>query len=167
MAATLKYRIIGLLSKDISKFYSISDLAKNLNVAYSHTHTFIMKLSKEGVINIQKVGNVSVCQLNLKSQLALSYLSVIESKKTLEWTTKNPWSTKIIEKAEELKDNVHAILIKNSKVIIIVPEKIAGVDFSTFRNRIVINKDHLMKNKQYYTDCIILHGAEKFWSLLG
>ena len=63
-------------------------------------------------IKIKKIGNVSVCSLNLRSQLGLSYLSVIESRRALEWIKKNPQSEKIIEKIEQIKDNVHSVLIK-------------------------------------------------------
>ena len=166
MTVTLKYRIVELLSNDLSNFFSISDIAKQLKVVYSHAHSFVSKLVKEDVISIKKIGNVSVCSLNLSSPLAKSYLSMIESRRTLDWMKKNPQSSKLIEKIEQVKDNVHSILIKNNRIIIIVPEKITGVDFSMFRNRTIMNRTHLTKNKHYYKDCIILHGAEKFWSLI-
>ena len=166
MPITLKYRIIELLSKDLATFFSISDIARKLGVAYSHAHNFVNKLVKEQVISVKKIGNVSVCSLDLNSQLTLSYLSLIESRKTLEWLKKNPHGTKIIKKIETVKDNVHSVLIKNNRIILIVPEKITGVDFSMFRNRTVMNKTHLAKNRHYYKDCIILHGAEKFWSMM-
>ncbi|MBW2971590.1 hypothetical protein KY359_01010 [Candidatus Woesearchaeota archaeon] len=167
MAATLKYRIIELLSKEVSTLYSISDIAKKLGVAYSHAHTFITKLAQENAVSIQKIGNVSVCRLNLKQPMTLAYLSVIESRKALEWARKNPQSAKILERIEQVKDSVHAVLIKNNRIIIIVPEKISGVDFSAFRNRSVMNRTHLARNRQYYKDCIVLHGAEKYWSMLA
>jgi hypothetical protein len=166
MAVTLKYRIVELLSRDVSTLFSISDIAKKLGVAYSHAHTFVNRLVKEDVISVKKIGNVSVCSLNLKSQLTLSYLSLIESRRTLEWARKNPQSAKIFEKIEKVKDNVHSVLVKNNKIILIVPEKISGVDFSLFRNRVVMNRAHLAKNRHYYKDSIILHGAEKFWSFV-
>lgn len=167
MTVTLKHRIIELLSRDLHTLYSISDIAKSLGVAYSHAHTFIKTLVKEGIVDVKKVGNVSVCSLNLKSQLALSYLSLIESRRTAEWTSKNPQSAKILEKIEQVKDSVHSVLVKGNRIILIVPEKITGVDFSMFRNRTVMNRSHLAKNRHYYKDCIILHGAEKFWSMLS
>ena len=166
MTVTLKHKIIELLSRDVDNLFSISDIAKRLGVAYSHTHSFVRKLVKEKVILVKKIGNVSVCSLNLKSQLTLSYLSLIESRRTLEWMNKNPHSTKILEKLEQVKDNVHAVLVKGNRIIIIVPEKITGVDFSMFRNRTVMNRRHLVKNRQYYKDCVVLHGAEKLWSLM-
>lgn len=167
MAVTLKHRIIEFLSKDTTALKSISDIAKGLGVAYSHAHMFVGILEKEGAIRIQKIGNVSVCRLDLKSASALAYLSLIESGRTAEWFAKNPHSAKIIEKIELVKDSVHSVLVKNNKTIIIVPEKIAGADFSMFRNRTVMNHTHLRSNRQYYKDAIVLHGAEKFWSMMG
>jgi hypothetical protein len=163
---TLKYRIIELLSTDLSKLYSISDVSKKLGVAYSHAHTFVKKLVAEKVLRVQKIGNVSVCRLDLGSALALAYLSVIESRRAAEWVRKNPQSAKILDKIELVKDNVHCVLIKGSKIIIVVPEKITGADFSMFKNRTVMNRTHLEKNRHYYKDCVVLHGAEKYWSMM-
>lgn len=167
MTVTLRHRIIELLSRDIHNLFSISDIAKSLGVAYSHAHTFVKALAKEDIIHIKKVGNVSVCSLNLKSQLALAYLALIEARKTAEWKLKNPQSEKITEKIEQVKDSVHSVLIKGNRIIIIVPENITGVDFSIFRNRTVMNRTHFTKNMHYYKDSVVLHGAEKLWSLIG
>lgn len=167
MAVTLKYRIIELLSRDISKLHSISDIAKKLGVAYSHTHSFVIQLVKENVIDIQKIGNVSVCKLNLKSAMTRSYLSLIESRRTLDWMKKNPQASKTLDKLEIVKDSIHAAIIKGNRIILIVPEKIKGADFSMFRNRTIMSMEHLKQNKHYYTDCVILHGAEKFWGMIG
>jgi hypothetical protein len=164
MELTLKYRIIELLSKDISH-NSISDVARKLKVAYSHAHSFMRQLIKENIIITSKIGNVLVCTLNFNESLTFSYLSFIEHRRTLEWKKKNPHSSKIIEKINIIKDNVHSVLIKNNKVILLVPEHIANVDFSMFQNRTVINHNQLKKKKSYYKDCIILYGAEKYWSL--
>lgn len=167
MTVTLKYRIIELLSRDHGTLFSISDIAKKLGVAYSHTHGFVKILAKEEVISVQKIGNVSVCRLNLKQQMTLAYLSQIEYKKTAEWARKNPQSKKIMERVEQAKDNVHSVLLKGNKIIIIVPERITGADFSMFRNRVVLNKTHLMRNRHYYKDCVVLHGAERYWSFMS
>jgi hypothetical protein len=167
MAVTLKHRIIEFLSKETTALKSISDIARQLGVAYSHAHTFVGLLEKEGAIRIQKIGNVSVCRLDTKNAATLAYLSLIESRKTAEWLTKNPQAAKTIEKIELVKDSVHSVLVKNNRIILIVPEKISGADFSMFRNRTVMNHTHLKNNRQYYKDCVILHGAEKFWSMMG
>ncbi|MFC1741675.1 hypothetical protein ACFL3V_04020 [Nanoarchaeota archaeon] len=167
MTATLKYRILGFLSEDTSLFHSISDISKRLGVAYSHAHMFVNKLVEEDVIRIQKIGNVSVCRLQLSFPLTLSYLSIVESRRTAEWMKKNPQSAKLFDKIESVKDNVHCVLLKNSRVIIVVPERLEGADFSMFRNRVVVNQRKLVKNKKMYGGSVILHGAEKYWSLMN
>lgn len=167
MAETLRKRIIELLSKDLDKFYSISDIAKKLGVAYSHAHSFVGQLAEQNVIKIQKIGNVSVCRLNLKEQMTLAYLCMIEYKKTSEWKKKNANSEKIMERIEKVKDNVHCVLVKNNKKIILVPESMPKPDMTIFRNRSVITRKQLIENKEFYKDCVILHGAEKYWSLLS
>jgi hypothetical protein len=164
MVITLKHRIVELLSKD-TQLNSISDIARKLKVAYSHAYNFTKQLIRENVITTTKIGNVSVCRINLKEQIALSYISATEAHRAMYWKRKNPYAEKIIEKIDIVKDNVHAVLVKGSNVIIIVPEKIANVDFSMFRNRTVINRVQLKKRKRYYSDAVILYGAEKYWSL--
>jgi hypothetical protein len=167
MAETLKYRIIEVLAGDNNKLHSISDLSKRLNAAYSHTHSFIKALEKENVVSIEKIGNVSVCRLNLKNPVTSSYLSLSESRRAAEWLSKNPHAKKIIERIEKVKDSIHAALVKNNKVILIVPEKISGVDFSMFRNRTVITARELNKKIKMFDEPVILYGAEKYWSIRG
>ena len=166
MKSPLKYRIIELLVKDTGNFYSISDIAKKLNTAYSHTHLFIQQLATENIIQIKKVGNTSVCILNTSEPLTLSHLSLLSYKKTQEWKTSHPQSERLFEKVNIVKDNTHSIILCGNKIIIITPEKITGADFTIFKNRTIINQYQLLANKQYYKGCIILHGAEKFWSLM-
>jgi molybdenum-dependent DNA-binding transcriptional regulator ModE len=166
MDNTLKHRIIELVSRDISEQHSIADIAKKLSVAYSHAHTFVKKLVSEDVLKIKKIGNVSVCSLNLKSQMTLAYLSLIEARKTREWLAKNPHADKIIEKIDLVRDSIHVAMIKNNNVILIVPEHTTGVDFSAFRNRSVMTSVQMLRNKKMYADAVILHGAEKYWSMM-
>lgn len=165
MPPTLKYRIIEFLSKETSP-NSISDIARKLKVAYSHAHSFIKQLIKENVIHTSKIGNVLVCTLNLKEPLTISYLAMIEAKRAVEWKKKNPHSNKIMDKIELIKENVHSVLIRNNKIIIITPTNISNVDFSMFKNRLVMNRNQLLKKNNQCKDCVILYGAEKYWSLL-
>jgi DNA-binding Lrp family transcriptional regulator len=166
MEQTLKHRIIELVSKDASEQHSIADIAKKLGVAYSHAHTFVKKLVAEDVLRIKKIGNVSVCSLNLESQMTLAYLALIEAHRTKEWLAKNPHADKIIEKIALVRDSIHVAMIKNNNVILIVPEHISGADFSIFRNRSVMTSVQMLRNKKMYQDAVILHGAEKYWSMM-
>jgi len=163
---TLKTRIIELLSKDPDTFYSISNIAKQLKAAYSHAHSFVKQLAETDIVTIQKIGNVSIIKLNPKEQTTLAYLSLISYKKSKEWKKKNPQSEKLLKKIERVKDQVHCVLIKGGKTIIVVPEAKEKPDMTLFRNRTVIDRRQLKKNLDYYKDAIILHGAEKYWSLI-
>lgn len=166
MPPTLKHRIIGLLARDPSP-RSISDIARKLGVAYSHAHSFIRQLISEDIVRTQKIGNVLVCSLNMHSQSTCAHLAVIESERASEWRRKNPHFEKTLEKIDLVKDYVHAILVKNNNVVIIVPEKLSGADFSMFRNRTVLTAHQVSKKRDYYKDCVIVYGAERFWSLLS
>jgi hypothetical protein len=165
MKSTLDIRILELLSLDQSALLSIRDISKRLTVAYSHAHLFIKKLSKENIIAIKKIGNVSICQLNFKNPLTLSYLSMIASTRTSEWISKNPHQSKLLENIRLMQDSIHCVLIKNNRIILIIPEHIQGVDFSVFRNRVVLSASKFTETIDYYKDAVIIYGAEKFFSL--
>lgn len=166
MAGTLKQRIIGLLADNLDKFYSISDISKELKVAYSHAHTFVNQLKSEQVIRIQKIGNASVCKLNMDEQLTLVNLAMMSYKKTLEWKQKDKRYEKLKEKSDMIKDKVHCVLVHNNKIILVVPDGSDKEGLDVFQNRSVINREQLKKNSDFYKNAIILHGAEKYWSLL-
>ncbi|MBI4738163.1 hypothetical protein HY772_01130 [Candidatus Woesearchaeota archaeon] len=166
MAVTLKERILGKLADDPSKLYSIKDLAKTLNSAYSHTHGFVQALAKDRIATIQKVGNVSIVKLNPTEPRTLASLALISYQKTAEWQQKDARAEKIMERLWVVSDHIHCALIKSNKVVLVTPEHISGVDFGVFQNRSVIKATDLIKNKQYYTDAVILHGAEKYWEII-
>ncbi|MBI5398965.1 hypothetical protein HZB03_05870 [Candidatus Woesearchaeota archaeon] len=166
MANTLKERILAKLADDPSKLYSIKDLAKTLNSAYSHTHLFVQQLAKDRIVTIQKVGNVSIVKLNPAEPRTLASLALISYQKTAEWQQKDARAQKIMERLLVVSDNIHCALIKSNKIILVVPENVGGVDFGIFQNRSVINAAEFVKNKTYYQDCVVLHGAEKYWEIL-
>jgi transposase len=167
MKETLNNRIIEFLAAETDKFYSISDIAKMLGVAYSHAHLFISRLSNEGIVRIQKIGNVSVCRLETKNMVTQAHLALMEAKKTQAWLAKNPHADNILEKISLVQDNVHCILLRNNQVIVVAPERIAGADYSMFKNRSVITAEKLERNSKQYKDCVVLHGAAKYWNIIG
>lgn len=171
MLKNIKPRILELLSKDLGSadsFKTISDIANELKVAYSHAHKFVAELADADVLKIQKIGNAKICRLNLRNPLTLSHLALIESKKTSDWIKKDMRAAKILERVEQIKDSVHAIILINNKFIIIVPEKIKDADFRIFKNRKVINQRDLKKDIQFYKHKgVIIHGSEKFWSMIS
>lgn len=167
MAETLKTRIIGLLSRDFDRLFSISDISKELEVAYSHAHTFIKHLAKEEIISTQKIGNALVCRVNMGNPQTLAHLALLSYKKTKEWQKKDVRAKKILERVNKIQDSIHSALLHNNKVILVVPESVSSRDFAIFKNRKVINRNELVRDKKHYLNCIILHGAEKFWSLLS
>lgn len=168
MLKNIKPRILELLSKDLDSLKTISDIAKELKVAYSHAHKFIAELEFENIIKTQNIGNAKICRLNLKNPLTLSHLALLESKKTSDWIKKDKRADKILERVEQIKDSVHSIILINNKFIIIVPEKIKDADFRIFKNRKVINQREMKKDIQFYKHKgMIIHGSEKFWSLIS
>ena len=166
MVETLELRVVELLSRDLDKLYSIADVAKELKVAYSHAYLFVKRLIELEIIITQNIGKMIVCRLNLKQPLTLARLSEIEYKKTLAWSKKDPRSTKLSERINLVKESVHCILLQNNKIIIIVPDTVLHTDFPVFKNRKVLSVHEFRKNKQFYKKTIILHGAEKYWSLI-
>lgn len=166
MAVTLKERLLSKLADDPGQLYSINDLAKALNAAYSHTHLFVQQLAKDHIINIQKVGNVSIVKLNPRERQTLAILALLSYQKTAEWRQKDARSEKIMERLAVVTDHIHCALVKSNKIIIVIPEHISGADFGVFQNRSVLTAAEFVKNKSYYQDAIIAHGAEKYWEII-
>ncbi|MBT7366949.1 hypothetical protein HN814_01975 [Candidatus Woesearchaeota archaeon] len=173
LTRTLRFRIIELLASELDELITISEISKRLKVAYSHAHKFVQEMNAEGVLKIKKLGRVSVVQLNFEDQAIFGYLALIEYNKTKKWLNENPWAQRIYDKIKtksglsDLTDDIHCILYYKNKIIIVKPKKILDFDFKTFKLRDVITIDELKQNREKYRGVIILHGAEKYWKLLG
>jgi hypothetical protein len=166
MSETLRERILEKIASEKDNIWSIKDLSKTLNSAYSHTHKYVQELAKDRIVLIQKIGNVSIIKLNSKEPATLATLALISYKKTKEWQDKDTRSQKMMERIIQTQDHIHCALIKSNRIILVVPEHITGIDLSMFQNRSQITAYELIKNRQYYQDCVILHGAEKYWSMI-
>jgi hypothetical protein len=173
MDDTLRMRIVGLLSKDINKLYSISEISKLLGSAYSHSNSFVNELAKEKVIKIIKIANANICTLNLKENLTFGYLLLHEYSLLKEWVTHNQQkSAKInlfVSRLKEKKIAIDSVFVSKSNVFIIVQNVSAELSKDIVKeqvglNYVVIDRSKFIENQsQFLLDRTIFYGAERFW----
>ncbi|MBD3310723.1 hypothetical protein GF351_05900 [Candidatus Woesearchaeota archaeon] len=73
-------KIIDLFRKNLLSEFTLKDIMKKLNKkSYNWTYNSVMKLSKNILLS-EKKGNSTVVSLNLKNQVALTYLIYLDRK---------------------------------------------------------------------------------------
>ena len=77
----LELKIIDLMSRNMEKGFTINEIAKTLDEAYSFVNRTIAKLAEDKVIVIEKVGKALVCSLNLDSDKTIALLHLDEVNK--------------------------------------------------------------------------------------
>ena len=80
----LELKIIDLMSKNLEKGFTINEIAKTLNEAYSFVNRVINRLIEDKVIIAKKVGKAIVCSLNLENDktIALLHLNEVNRKES-------------------------------------------------------------------------------------
>lgn len=81
----IETKIIGLLYCNQEKDFTINEIAKQLEVAYSFVNKTVNKLMQDKVIITRRIGNACACSFNAKSDMAiaLAYLSEVQKKDNL------------------------------------------------------------------------------------
>ncbi len=85
----LQLKIIGLLTNNLEKRFTINQIAKNLNESYSFVNRTITKMISENLILKEKAGHSLLCKLNLKNDKTKVLISLNEVKKKKEFLNKN------------------------------------------------------------------------------
>lgn len=96
-----QYLILELYIKNIFLSKTIREISKILNKSYSKIHESVISLEKENLLNINKIGNSSLCTINF-SQKSISILSSIDEQES--FSKKIPNLEKILEFKEFLDD---------------------------------------------------------------
>jgi len=72
-------KIMDLFRKDLLKGYTIREIMKKISKrSYHWTFDVIKKMSRMGIINIQKKGYYNICSINFDNTLTLAYLSFLD-----------------------------------------------------------------------------------------
>lgn len=176
MTQNLRLRIIVLLSRNLNRLYSISEISKLLKSAYSHSNKFVLELQKENIVKITKIANAHICTLNLNEQLTLAYLSMIEYQNAKKWGSKNKQKVAkinlFISRIRDKKIPVDSILVTKSDVIIIVNEINSAlskmIDNENLGIGYVVIDRHKFAEMQndIVGEHVIFYGAEKFWEMV-
>jgi len=78
----LELKIIDLMSKNLEKSFTINEIAKTLNEAYSFVNRIVNRLIKDKLILAKTVGKALVCSINLGNDktIALLHLNEVDRK---------------------------------------------------------------------------------------
>lgn len=77
-------RIVDVFRRDLFSSYTIHKLMEKLKTgSYSWTFNAVKKLQKQGIILFEKKGHSTLCRINLDSQLAITYLSLLDELEAL------------------------------------------------------------------------------------
>ena len=168
----LEQKIIGIFNKDITKLYSINSISKLLKTSYPHINQKVNSLIKDGIIKKITIGKSHMCSMDLKSDLAISYLSIDEinnKKKKLITKSIKEFSKSLIE-TKKTKN----IIFSNKTLYVLIDEEDKKY-FSRFKKEFQKNiifaneqefKEILLKDSKIVKDHIILQSYESYFKLL-
>lgn len=84
MITKRELRIVDIFRRDLFNSYTIRELMKKLKTgSYSWTFNAVKKLQRQGIILFEKKGHSTLCRINLDSQLAITYLSLLDELEAL------------------------------------------------------------------------------------
>lgn len=109
------------------ELYSISDLARKLNVAYPHVHSAVNGLISQNILKANKIGRSIYCSLNLANDLCRNLLefSLIETKqKIFKKPNLKNLNKDILNLVLEFPEIISVIFKKNKLIFIISNTKI-------------------------------------------
>lgn len=188
-------KIIELFRKDLFKSYTIKELAEKINKkSYGWVFNAIKKLNISGIINLEPKGGSSICSINLKNELTLNYLALLENfgiqkplpmKNILELINVVPVSyfTFIITgsyaegKATKKSDLDVVVIVENredsKKILVVLKNK--GELMIPKIHAYVFTKEEFLKmlldkgenyGKEVFRNRIIFFGAENYYLIL-
>ena len=98
--------IVGVFRRNLFSSYTINELMKKLKTgSYSWTFNAVKKLHRQGIILFERKGHSTLCRIDLKSHLAVTYLSLLDELEALSKNIPN------IEEIREVIPTDHYILL--------------------------------------------------------
>ena len=150
MTATLKkseYEILNLFRKNIFLSSTIRAISLTLKKPYPNTYNIITELVRKKILKIEKVGQSSVCKLNLVKE-SISYLSFMDNQEAFSMKIQN--IDKILEFKEFFDDIIlitgsyaKSIQTKQSDIDLVIIAKDKDEAFK--KDKLLSNLTDLMK----------------------
>ena len=191
----IELKIIDLLAKDISKKFTINEIAKATKEYYSFVHKTIGKLTKDGVITKTKAGKAFLCSLNLDNERTLTMLQLSEIGKKADIFKKNKELRLVLEdfvNSLEPKSSILSVVLfgsyakgnatKESDIdILLLTKSSLNVEKATKEiyakygkeiNPVMMNSNDFKKQKEkalikeIISNHFILYGVENFIGLV-
>lgn len=133
-------KILDLFRGNIFTSKTIRDISLHLKISYPKAHDAINELNRKKIINIKKVGNSSVCEVNLSPQ-AMSILSFLDEQEAFSRNIPN------IEKILEFKELLDDIIIITGSYAKSKQNKKSDIDLVIITKDDVFKKQKLLENK--------------------
>ncbi|MFH1770579.1 MAG: hypothetical protein ABH828_03405 [archaeon] len=170
----LEIEIIELFRKDITRLLTINQIAKELRKAYPYIHKKVTSFIEKEIFNKFKLGNSTLCSINLQSEEAIVLLTINELKQKKELLKKNKELELKIEKLKEASKEVpiQTVLKVKNKLFIITEnqfyKKTLHNEFSTAN---IMTKQEfqqkILKDYSQIQDHILLYHNEKYYEIMG
>ena len=112
-------RIVGLMRTNLDKGLTILEISKKLKIGYRPAYNHIISMGKEGILNIETVGNAKQSFLNLNNPKCRHVLEELDSIKEEETYKQYPKIKAVIESLiSKLTDahisEIHSVILFGS-----------------------------------------------------
>ncbi len=139
MLAKKQEEILNLFRKNIFLKATIRELSKRMKKAYPKTYEAVKEMEKQGIIKINKIGNSSVCEVNLTDK-AISILGYLDEQEA--HLSNIPNMQKILDFEEFLDD----IILVTGSYASKKAGKNSDIDLVIITKEKAFNKQKLIEN---------------------
>jgi len=111
-------KIIGLMRRDLEKGLTILDISRKLKIGYRPAYNHVIEMEREGIMQINKIGNAKQCLLNLSNPKTRHLLETLDMERKEELYKENP-KIKIIDNlisklVEKFISEIHSVVLFGS-----------------------------------------------------
>src|SRR3989344_9243555 len=111
-------KIIGLMRRDLEKGLTILDISRKLKIGYRPAYNHVIEMEREGIMQINKIGNAKQCLLNLSNPKTRHLLETLDMERKEELYKENP-RLKIIDNlisklSEKFMSEIQSIVLFGS-----------------------------------------------------
>lgn len=160
MAVTgLALTVVEILARDLEKAHTIRDISLRAKKAYANVHTTTTELINAGILTKQTIGHSHSCSLNMKSDLARTYLALVCELQRIKNVKR---SKKLSQTIDQHREQILFAFEHDSTLIVVANNTISGLNA-----RVLRPQEFLASNLWATTAPTILFGGLAYAQLLG
>ncbi len=112
MLNNCELKILGLLLRTPTEFFSINNLDVNIKLAYPYVYNSVSKLEKKRLLTVKKIGKSNLCQVQFDNPSELALAAMESSRQFL--TSHHSINNIITQLKAELSDELYILLLFGS-----------------------------------------------------